>query len=86
MPPHPNVVLTYGVSTDSEVPCIILEFCDGGSLDKVVFKQKLTQTEQRALVKGIAQGLAHLHTHNIVHRDLAARNVLVSVTNENLQE
>jgi serine/threonine protein kinase len=78
LPPHPNVVQTFGVSLDSEFPYIVLEFCNGGSLDKILSKQQqLTAAEQQTLVKGIAFGLLHLHSHNIVHRDLAARNILV---------
>jgi serine/threonine protein kinase len=85
MPPHPNLVQTFGVSIDSNHPCIVLEFCDGGSLDKIVFNHRLNVDEQRALVKGVAFGLAHLHSHKIVHRDLAVRNILVrdSLTREN---
>jgi predicted Ser/Thr protein kinase len=77
MPPHPNLVQTFGVSIDSNHPCIVLEFCDGGSLDKIVFNHRLNVDEQRALVKGVAFGLAHLHSHKIVHRDLAVRNILL---------
>lgn len=77
MPPHPNLVQTFGVCMESEFPYIVLEYCDGGSLDKVVFNRVLACNEQRALVLGIAYGLTHLHEHKIVHRDLAARNILV---------
>ncbi len=77
MPPHPNLVQTYGVSMDSDYPYIVLEYCEGGSLDKIVFSEVIKRKEQRSLVLGIAYGLMHLHTHKIVHRDLAVRNILV---------
>ena len=38
----------------------------------------MNDQQKIALIKGIARGLYHLHSNNIVHRDLAARNVLVS--------
>eukprot|EP00029_Vermamoeba_vermiformis_P007415 TRINITY_DN320_c0_g1_i4.p1 TRINITY_DN320_c0_g1~~TRINITY_DN320_c0_g1_i4.p1 ORF type:complete len:763 (+),score=94.63 TRINITY_DN320_c0_g1_i4:773-3061(+) len=77
---HPNVVQTFGVSLDGQLPCIVLEFCEGGSLDNRLFDSDVTMTPQQkvALVKGVARGLYHLHTNNIVHRDLAARNVLLN--------
>jgi predicted Ser/Thr protein kinase len=77
---HPNVVQTFGVSLDGQLPCIVLEFCEGGSLDNRLFDSDVTMTQQQkiALIKGIARGLYHLHTNNIVHRDLAARNVLLN--------
>lgn len=83
MTPHPNLVQTYGVCADSEYPYIVLEYCEGGSLDKVIFNNVCNTKEQRALVLGIAYGLTHLHRHNIVHRDLAARNILVCMSNNN---
>jgi serine/threonine protein kinase len=77
---HPNVVQTFGVSLDGQLPCIVLEFCEGGSLDNRLFDSDVTMTQQQKveLVKGVARGLYHLHTNNIVHRDLAARNVLLN--------
>lgn len=78
------MVQTFGVSLDGQLPCIVLEFCEGGSLDNRLFDSDVTMTQQQkiALIKGIARGLYHLHTNNIVHRDLAARNVLVSDTSQ----
>jgi predicted Ser/Thr protein kinase len=77
MTPHPNLVQTYGVSIDSDHPYIVLEYCEGGSLDQIVFKQTLGSKEQRAIVLGIAYGLTHLHENKIIHRDLAVRNILL---------
>jgi len=37
LPPHPNVVRMYGVSIDSTQPIIVMEYCAGGSLDKLLF-------------------------------------------------
>ncbi len=78
--PHPNLVQTFGVSLDGPNPCIVLEFCGGGSLDKLVFdkKNKLTNQQCKDFALKIAYGLLHLHQNNIVHRDLAARNILLA--------
>jgi serine/threonine protein kinase len=75
-------VQTFGVSLDGPNPCIVLEFCGGGSLDTVAFdKEKHIPNEQkRDFALKIAYGLLHLHNNNIVHRDLAARNILVGGT------
>jgi len=75
LPPHPNVVHMFGVSVDGPQPVIILEFCVGGSLDKLLFdsNEKISDEHKMRLVRGIAAGMYHLHKHNIVHRDLAAR-------------
>jgi predicted Ser/Thr protein kinase len=77
--PHPNLVQTFGVSLDGAYPCIVLEFCGGGSLDKLVFnKDVMTAAKRKEFALKIAYGLIHLHNNNIVHRDLAARNILLS--------
>lgn len=34
--------------------------------------------KQNEILQGIALGMYHLHTENIVHRDLATRNVLMT--------
>eukprot|EP00029_Vermamoeba_vermiformis_P009922 TRINITY_DN510_c0_g3_i1.p1 TRINITY_DN510_c0_g3~~TRINITY_DN510_c0_g3_i1.p1 ORF type:complete len:1064 (+),score=137.54 TRINITY_DN510_c0_g3_i1:207-3398(+) len=78
--PHPNVVQMLGVSSDGPYPVMILEFCDGGSLDDKLFNLSHTITAQQQIdiVLGIAKGLYHLHKNNIVHRDLAVRNILMN--------
>jgi serine/threonine protein kinase len=69
-----------GVSSDGPYPVMILEFCDGGSLDEKLFdvSDPITPQQQLEIVLGIAKGLYHLHKNQIVHRDLAARNILMS--------
>ncbi len=71
---------TLGVSLDGPNPCIVLGFCGGGSLDRLL-KDKSTpldNTQKRDYALKIAYGLIHLHNNNIVHRDLAARNILLA--------
>jgi serine/threonine protein kinase len=74
----------FGISLDGPEPAIVMEYCSGGSLDKLLFNnnQPITNERKIQLVHGIAKGLLHLHKHNIIHRDLAARNVLLSATGE----
>jgi len=80
LPPHPNVVRMYGVSIDGTQPIIVMEYCAGGSLDKILYdKENYISNEQKIRwIREIAIGMCHLHKHNIVHRDLAARNILLS--------
>jgi predicted Ser/Thr protein kinase len=77
--PHPNVVQLLAISIDGPEPVIVLEYCDEGALDILLFdtNEKILQEKQIALATGIARGMLHLHKHNLIHRDLAARNILL---------
>ena len=79
--PHSNVACLYGLVPAP--PALVLEFCDGGSLDQALGLEDpahgrvFSDAECRHLALGVARGMAHLHAARIVHRDLASRNVLL---------
>jgi hypothetical protein len=79
--PHPNIVQLLGFSVHPETDSIILiiEFCEGGSLDKKLYDGEVEISLQTSVqwLTGIAKGLNHLHSNNVIHRDVAARNVLI---------
>jgi serine/threonine protein kinase len=49
-------------------------------LDKLLFdtKEHISNEKKIEWIHEIANGMCHLHNHNIVHRDLAARNILLT--------
>lgn len=58
--------------------CIVLEFVARGSLyDLLQSDEQLSGQTMLMVLKGVCDGMAHLHDENVVHRDLAARNVLL---------
>jgi hypothetical protein len=76
IPPHPNIVQLLGISMDGPQPLVVLEYCNEGSLDKLLFETNKSISPIE-LASDIARGLLHLHANNIVHRDLAVRNILM---------
>jgi serine/threonine protein kinase len=58
---------------------VVLEFCDGGSLDKLISKGAPfpDEVQLRAFITEVVLGLRHLHASGLIHRDLAARNILL---------
>ena len=78
LPPHPNVVQVYGVCLDNTSPVIVMEYCENGSLDNIIYKQNLDRKKIFDIIKQIANGMLHIHKHDIVHCDLAARNILLT--------
>ncbi len=79
--PHPNVVQLFGFSVNPETNSIILilEYCDGGSLDETLYGGTgVIKIETKLYwLKSICKGISHLHANNLVHRDIAARNVML---------
>jgi hypothetical protein len=77
----PHVVTVYGLDVSNpERPRIIMEWMSGGSiqcalkLTKAGFKESVVAY----YIKQAVQGLAYLHSRNIVHRDIKPGNMLLS--------
>lgn len=75
---HPNVCDLVGVAADAECFCLAYEFCEAGSLLSL-----LTDTaryyEYLPLALDIANGMAYLHSRQVIHRDLKPSNVLLNL-------
>ncbi|KAJ7647095.1 STE/STE7 protein kinase [Roridomyces roridus] len=82
---HINIILFHGayMSPSSSEVKILMEYCEGGSLEAIGKKIK----ERNAIVgekiagrlaEGILQGLAYLHTKRTIHRDIKPSNILLS--------
>jgi len=68
--------------SSSEVK-ILMEFCEGGSLESVGkrIKERNAVVGERIagrLAEGILQGLAYLHTKKTIHRDIKPSNILIT--------
>jgi len=83
LPSHPNVIQIFNCVVDIQ-SCIVMEFCEKGSLDKLLYdkSQHINEDEMIRFGSEIASGLCYLHKNHIVHRDLAARNILLTASNK----
>ena len=60
---------------DDELLYIVMEFCSGGTLTKVIFKQeqKGEPFSEQQILKWFAElsaGIEYLHDRKIIHRDI----------------
>ena len=57
---------------------VVLEYCEFGSLERVLQMGKVSQEMSLRFAIDCASGMVYLTSLNYIHRDLAARNVFVS--------
>ena len=74
---HPNIVKFYGFFFKSHHLYIILEYCSGGSVSKILKIIKKNEDIIRQYTFQILCGLEYLHAHNIIHRDIKCANILI---------
>ena len=74
---HKNIVKYYGNFTKSNHLYMILEFCAGGAVSKLLKIIKKNEDIIRQYVFQILEGLEYLHIHNIIHRDIKCANILI---------
>jgi protein kinase-like protein len=78
---HPNVcrVFDFGEHTGDHgtVPFLTMELVEGVTVAQRLRDGPLSPDEIRAIVTGIAAGLAAAHEASVIHRDLTPRNVVL---------
>ncbi|KIL65983.1 hypothetical protein M378DRAFT_76207 [Amanita muscaria Koide BX008] len=82
---HPNIINFFGAymsPSTSEVK-ILMEFCEGGSLEAVSKQIKergavVGEVIAARIAEGVLQGLAYLHSRKTIHRDIKPSNILLS--------
>lgn len=77
---HPNLMLLYDVKeTDAGDHWVVMEYVAGTSLDQAIaaHSQGMPADEVLGWLRGIGDGVDHLHERGIVHRDLKPSNLFM---------
>lgn len=74
---HPNVISVLEVFSEADRICVVTEFVEGLSLDRIAGQEVLPASEVVKVTRQVASGLAEIHRAQIVHRDLSPRNILI---------
>ncbi|XP_030632431.1 serine/threonine-protein kinase TAO1-B isoform X2 [Chanos chanos] len=76
---HPNSIEYKGCYLREHTAWLAMEYCLGSASDLLeVHKKPLQEMEIAAITHGALQGLAYLHSHNMIHRDIKAGNILLT--------
>ncbi|XP_078523220.1 serine/threonine-protein kinase TAO3 isoform X1 [Lissotriton helveticus] len=76
---HPNTIEYKGCYLKEHTAWLVMEYCLGSASDLLeVHKKPLQEVEIAAITHGALQGLAYLHSHNMIHRDVKAGNILLT--------
>jgi len=80
---HPNIVAVHDVADDDEgKPCLVLEFVEGTTLDRLVAEENIPLARLLELLAQVARALGYAHAHGIVHRDVKPANIMVTQTGQ----
>ena len=75
---HPNIVTFYKICSEPNRYCIVMEYCDRGSLYHWLrTPEAMSWPERMRISVEFATGLQFLHENNVLHRDLKSHNVLL---------
>ena len=75
---HSSIVHLYDIFQDGESDCIVMEYVEGMTLDKLIRNGPLDPLQVANLGHEIATGLSEAHAKGIIHRDLKVENVIVT--------
>eukprot|EP00295_Goniomonas_pacifica_P019341 CAMPEP_0175847152 /NCGR_PEP_ID=MMETSP0107_2-20121207/23190_1 /TAXON_ID=195067 ORGANISM="Goniomonas pacifica, Strain CCMP1869" /NCGR_SAMPLE_ID=MMETSP0107_2 /ASSEMBLY_ACC=CAM_ASM_000203 /LENGTH=462 /DNA_ID=CAMNT_0017161927 /DNA_START=153 /DNA_END=1541 /DNA_ORIENTATION=+ len=81
---HANVIKLFGFCNDGQKYYLVQELVTGGNLHDRMHKKKQHLTYQQVVRVGlqVADGMAHLHSRNIVHRDIKPHNFVIDTSTE----
>lgn len=75
---HPNLLMLFEIFEDSDNFHLVLELCQGGSLDRLLKKKgRMTESQTAITMQQILRAVLYLHRQRICHRDMKADNCLL---------
>eukprot|EP01090_Pellita_catalonica_P012427 TRINITY_DN2698_c0_g1_i1.p1 TRINITY_DN2698_c0_g1~~TRINITY_DN2698_c0_g1_i1.p1 ORF type:complete len:314 (-),score=54.37 TRINITY_DN2698_c0_g1_i1:1385-2326(-) len=79
---HVNIVALDCTYLFDKHVWMVMEFCDGGPLSKLLEETELKEVELLYIAREILQGLAFLHKCGHIHRDIKSENILLNLNGE----
>ncbi|MBI3795920.1 MAG: protein kinase, partial [Deltaproteobacteria bacterium] len=76
---HPHIAYCYYVHPLAEVPLLVVEYLDGGTLEDWIADGKCADLKVGLdLAIQCCHGLEHAHSRGMIHRDIKPKNILLA--------
>jgi formylglycine-generating enzyme required for sulfatase activity len=80
---HPNIVRVRDFFYEGDVPCMVMDYVEGETLEDLVTRSgPILEETIVAWVVTIAQALSRVHELGLVHRDANPANIIISTAGE----
>ncbi|MCP5524508.1 MAG: protein kinase [Verrucomicrobiales bacterium] len=78
LPEHAGVVRVYDGDflEGDRVPFLVMEYVEGANIAELISGKKLSIADAHRMGIGVAEGLAHLHRHDVTHGDIKPANLM----------
>ena len=79
---HPNIVKVFDTFEDYNTYYYTMEYLPNGSLDDLLSRGPINEEVAVGYIKGVADGLAKMHSMNMLHLDIKPSNILLGNNGE----
>lgn len=84
---HRNICRLFDCYRTADVNYVVMEIIDGGEiLEHLIRGGPYNEVTASKYVRELAEGLAYMHSHNIIHSDLKCENLMLSSWDESKAE
>lgn len=84
---HPNICRLFDCYRTADVNYVVMEIIDGGEiLEHLIRGGPYNEVTASKYVRELAEGLAYVHSHDIIHSDLKCENLMLSSWDESKAE
>ena len=82
-PGHPNICRLFACYRTADVNYVVMEIIDGGEiLEHLIRGGPYSEVTASKYVRELAEGVAYMHSHDIIHSDLKCENLMLSSWDE----
>ena len=75
---HPNIVKVFDAFAEHNTYYYTMEYLQNGYLEDLISKGKISEQDAVKYIKGVASGLAKMHSMNMAHLDIKPANIMLN--------